>query len=293
MTDGIEWTSKIKICNINFVSIVQGLSYCVKDGEKLGCTGKTIKEAVLKVIDTILCKRNYPTRDTPLQHFRKYRSHLSENINDISHENIDDALKSWKNDFLEAVNVFVPRRKIRHSQSAPWIDCDLAYAIKKKKHFWNNKVRRSNDPAVFEEFRKLRQRIKNWIRANRKSYFKRTASEIHPNAKPFWSFFKLKSGRRSYRDTMLLESNIELVTSDLDKAIAFSDHFQSIFTDHSLCSFRASNLIDQPSLSGEIVLSVDEVLADLKGLNIRKATGSDEIPTIAQTQYRKFVYNFF
>ena len=35
--------------------------------------------------------------------------------------------------------------------------------------------------------------------------------------------------------------------------------------------------MDQPSLS-EIVLSVDEVLADLKGLNIRKATGPDETP---------------
>ena len=185
-------------------------------------------------------------------------------------------LKSWKNDFLEAVNVFVPRRQVRHSQRAPWIDCDLAYAIKKKKTYWNNKVRRSNDPAVFEEFRKLRQRIKNWIRANRKAYFKRIASEIHSYAKPFWSFFKLKSGRRSYPDTMLLESNIE-VTSDLDKAIAFSDHFQSIFTDHSLCFFPASNLMNQPSLS-QIVLSVDEVLADLKGLNIRKATGPDEIP---------------
>ena len=75
---------------------------------------------------------------------------------------------------------------------------------------------------------------------------------------------------------MLLESNIE-VTSDLDKAIAFSKHFQSIFTDHSLCSFPTSNLMDQPSLS-EIVLSVDEVLANLKGLNTRKASGPDEIP---------------
>jgi hypothetical protein len=35
--------------------------------------------------------------------------------------------------------------------------------------------------------------------------------------------------------------------------------------------------MDQPLLS-EIVLNVDEVLTDLKWLNIRKAIGSDEIP---------------
>ncbi len=41
--------------------------------------------------------------------FESLRTHLSDNINDISHENTDDALESWKSDFLEAVNVFVPR----------------------------------------------------------------------------------------------------------------------------------------------------------------------------------------
>ena len=36
-------------------------------------------------------------------------------------------------------------------------------------------------------------------------------------------------------------------------------------------------MVDQPSLS-QIVLTADEVLADLKGLNVNKATGPDEIP---------------
>ena len=75
---------------------------------------------------------------------------------------------------------------------------------------------------------------------------------------------------------MLLETNIE-VTSDLDKANSFSNYFRSIFTDHSTCSFPIPNVVDQPSLS-QVVLTVDEVLADLKGLNVNKATGPDEIP---------------
>ena len=84
----------------------------------------------------LLKLNNQPPRyiyDITNADFESLRTHLSENINDISHENTVDALKSWKNDFLEAVNVFVPRRKVRHPQRAPWIDCDLAYAIKKKK----------------------------------------------------------------------------------------------------------------------------------------------------------------
>lgn len=208
--------------------------------------------------------------------FESLRDHLLSNAKAINNAETDNALQTWKNDFFKAVNNFVPRRKVRHSQRAPWIDCDLAYAIKKKKTFWKNKVRRSKDPSVFEEFKKMRQRIKNWIRASRKAYLTRIASEIHSNAKPFWSFFKLKSSRRSYPDTMLLDDNTE-VTSDLEKAKAFSEHFRSIYTDHSLCSFPASTSVNHPTLS-EIVITRDEVLAELKGLNVTKATGPDEMP---------------
>lgn len=65
MADSIKSTSKIKVNDIDFVTIVLGFSYCVKDGKKLGCTTKTFKKAVLKVLNTILCKQNHPTCNTP------------------------------------------------------------------------------------------------------------------------------------------------------------------------------------------------------------------------------------
>ncbi len=149
----------------------------------------------------------------------------------------------------------------------------LPMLLKRKKPFGTIKCAALMTPQSLRSLENYANELKLDPGEPQSLYFKK---EIHFNAKPFWSFFKLKTGRRSYPDTMLLESNIE-VTSDLDKAIAFSKHFQSIFTDHSLCSFPTSNLMDQPSLS-EIVLSVDEVLANLKGLNTRKASGPDEIP---------------
>ena len=183
---------------------------------------------------------------------------------------------------MGAVNRFVSKRSIKHPSRAPWINCDLAYAIKKKKSFWKKKVRGSTDPEVFEKFRRMRQHIKNWLRASRKEYLSFIASEINSNAKPFWSFFKTKSKRCSFPDTMFLDDNTE-ITSDLDKAKAFSNHFQSVFTDHSLCTpmtlvhSEISIDADAPVLD-EIVLSYDEVLSKLKSLNTSKSTGPDGFP---------------
>ena len=74
---------------------------------------------------------------------------------------------------------------------------------------------------------------------------------------------------------MLLDNTTE-ITPDLEKIAAFSDHFKSIFTDHSRCHFPTGTPNCENTLS-EIVLSRREVLLQLQGLNVNK--GPDEIPT--------------
>ena len=86
---------------------------------------------------------------------------------------------------------------------------------------------------------------------------------------------------------LLTENDIE-ITSDLEKIIAFSDHFQSIFLDHSLCSFHVSNIMGQPP-SAEIVLSAKEVLVNSNGLNIRKATALCVIFLTCSYRLRSFL----
>ena len=121
------------------------------------------------------------------------------------------AFDIWKDQFVTVVNYFVTKREIKSSRSAPWLSCDILYAIEQNKIFWRKKVRGSSNSRsrVLEAFRLLRQRIKNWIRSNRKIYFTRIASAIQHNARPFWSFFEPKSNCNSFPDTMYLDGNIE------------------------------------------------------------------------------------
>ena len=137
----------------------------------------------------------------------------------------DEALSVWKDQFFMAIDRFVPERKTKVIRRAPWISCDIVYAIKKKKSFWRKKGSGSSSPAVLETFRRIRQRIKNWTRANRKAHLFLIASDLPSNPKPFWSFFKTKSKCSSFPETMLLDDNTA-VSSDQGKALATVEPLQ-------------------------------------------------------------------
>ena len=81
------------------------------------------------------------------------------------------------------------------------------------------------------------------------------------------------------------------VTGELGKAEAFSNHFKSIFTSHSLCSFPTSNLIGGNVLS-HIILSSQEVVLKLEELNVNKAMGSDKIPARLLVRFGKLFASY-
>ena len=195
---------------------------------------------------------------------------------------IDTAYSSWKSDFFSSINSFVPKRKSVAYRRAPWITRDIVHALKKKKTFWRTKVRGASDPKIFEAFRRLRQRIKNWIRASRKAYLNSISSNIFTNPRPFWSFFKSKSKSSSFPDTMFTDDKAAFST-DFDKAEAFSSFFCSIFTDHSCCSLSSSlvtlsSCSESAAILNTIILSFGEVLLELKRQKTSKSTGPDGLP---------------
>lgn len=143
-------------------------------------------------------------------------------------------------------------------------------------------MRGASDPKIFEAFRRLRQRIKNWIRASRKAYLNSISSNIFTNPRPFWSFFKSKSKSSSLPETMFTDDKAAFST-DLDKAEAFSSFFCSIFTDHSCCSLSSSlgtlsPCSESAAILNNITFSPGEVLLELKRLKTSKSTGPDGLP---------------
>ena len=118
----------------------------------------------------------------------------------------------------------------------------------------------------------------NWIGFERKKYLTEIANEVSTNAKHFWSYFSLKNGRKSVPDKVIYQG--VTISEDRARAEAFNNYFQSVFKDHSDCQEDEVPLIIADSRLGLIQVDSDEVRDYLRSLDVNKAIGPDQLPTI-------------
>jgi len=196
-----------------------------------------------------------------------------------SQEELDTHWEFWCDLVISTINESVPKVKCRNPNFPPWISKDLAKAIKKKKTLWK-KVRKTTDVSLREKFRKERQRIKNWTRAERKRFFRDVANEAYSNPKKFWSVFSSKNRKKSIPDTIVYEGTE--YSTDCAKAETFLRFFQSVYSDHGSCI--SPSVVESNPLSTEtlnlIEVSTTEVTTLLEELDCSQAPGPDNIPTV-------------
>ena len=205
---------------------------------------------------------------------------LSNGIDNVSStEDFDSLWDSWNDLVFAALNTYVPKVNCRHANRPPWITKDLAKAINKKKTLWR-RIKKSKTPANMEKFRKLRQHIKNWIRSERRNYIKTIANEIHTNSKRFWTFFTFKNKKKPVPEKIVY--NNFTFSDDRARAEAFSEFFKSVFKDHSGCKVNS----EKPTLPTVdtslcyIQVTVEEISKLLSSLDVHKALGPDNMPTV-------------
>ena len=132
---------------------------------------------------------------------------------------LDSLWENWNDFVLSTISDCAPKCKRRFSRYPPWINGDLAKAIRKKKTLWKQ-TKRSDDMALKEKFRKERQRIKNWIRLERTLYFIDLANNAVAKPKKFWSFFSFKTRANRLPDTMMYQGIS--ISDDTKKAESFN-----------------------------------------------------------------------
>ena len=90
---------------------------------------------------------------------------------------INNDWSNWKNTFLEAVNDFVPTKRVKGHKSLPWVNKTILYLIKKK-----NTLRKRMKKFVpqsdhlINKFKDLRYKIKRILRDNCLEYLNRICS---------------------------------------------------------------------------------------------------------------------
>ena len=202
-----------------------------------------------------------------------------------SNTDVNGAWLEWKERYIAAVRNFIPLRKIKGKSSPPWITGHILYMIRKKETL-RKKLRSSSSSFLIAKFKQLRLAVKRLISESRARYFESLEQDIQSNPKRFWSAFKLSNKASSVPQQVSILSTIhdtvtgkpvrKLVSSPVEIAEAFNNHFTSIFS-----SDTVEPRPQLPPTSGsefsEISLSPCEVVAALRSLDVTKATGPDEI----------------
>ena len=196
-------------------------------------------------------------------------------IIDLSRGNIDIACQQWTATIIDLMNKFIPKYTIPNINSPPWIDGDVIH-LSNKKETARRKAQRKNTEGLWENYRKLRNELRNLTNSKYINYIKNSAYDLSNNTKRFWGVLKARLKTKSIPDKMQYRDTT--ANSPKSKATLFNNFFYSNFT------FDDDNLV-YPN----ITTNIDERLRDIRfdivdiriildHLDVSKATGPDNIP---------------
>ncbi|CAB4006426.1 Hypothetical predicted protein, partial [Paramuricea clavata] len=211
--------------------------------------------------------------------FDELRSYLTRKpCETISSDDINECWSQWKEWFLNAVQKYIPVKKVKDKNSPPWIDGEVRYHIRKK-YAALKKYRKTRTDYRKRKLREISQTIKYLVRTKHRDYLLKIKESFRSNPKLFWSYHKAVFHHRSTQNAVISHNGI-VAKTPTEKAELFNSYFSSVFqpsTTNQATNSRNSRLPTDSQLS-EITLDVEEVVSSLLNLNVSKASGPDGIP---------------
>ena len=103
----------------------------------------------------------------------------------------------------------------------------------KRKNTLSKKVVSSSDPAIRQEYNRVRNKVKGAVNKMKKKFEKGLSENAKKNPKAIWSYIKSKSKTREGigdLHTNPEDTNSEKTEDNKEKANILSDYFASVFT---------------------------------------------------------------
>ncbi|RUA05525.1 MAG: hypothetical protein DSY43_04445 [Gammaproteobacteria bacterium] len=191
---------------------------------------------------------------------------------------------AWKHLLMSVIDKHAPLRTKRISNiKSPWLTSCVIRKIRRR-DFLKQKHTKTNNPTVWEQFRKARNDVNNSIKRAKHRYFTKNLDANKKDPKKTWKFINELLNRRC-KSTIVSELKIgdQIVSSPADIAEEFNSHFTNIGL--QLASEIPESVIDplsylQPINKTFSFKTVDDqvILKLLKTIDGKKATGLDNIP---------------
>ena len=187
---------------------------------------------------------------------------------------------NWKKIKLFVQNImenYVPHKTLTRKNHLPWFDRQAKSLVRKKQKLYNC-AKKSGKPEDWDSYREIRSAVNKHLAERKNAHISNIlkASLENNNTKPFWRH--IKALRRDNIGVAPLINEGELHSDPGLKADLLSQQFESVFV-------HDSDQIGTPILPGtpfpnisNLLISEGGILKLLKGLDISKASGPDQIP---------------
>ena len=198
---------------------------------------------------------------------------LNTSLNHSTHMN--EAWSIWSSTVTEHINQCIPRVPVKNSSKHPWMDGEVRHMHNCKHTAWAA-AKRTNNVQMWNKFKYLRNKLKLMLRDKRNSFMSDLALSLKNNAKRFWTFCRLNTNSRQI--PAVVSDGQNDVTDAADKAKMFNDYFHSVFSTPKTGIALPAVSVKSDNMLANIVFSEIDVINVLKGLDVNKGSGPDDIP---------------
>ena len=250
----------------------------------------------------IFCVRKFiPPKSRPvIKEVRNFKNFVAEefvaDLNKVNWENVrnfdspNDAWQFWRFSFESILNAHAPiRHKRLRAQTVPWLNSKIKRTIWNRDYHKKRAVKYGSD-RHWELYKSYRNSVNIEMRKAKSAYFRGKIDECstEKDSKKTWKLINSLLGRQN-KGNRVNELNIDdhIITDSKEMSEAFNDFFINIGPnlaselDDTQSTNNINTFLDKCNSQTIFKFSkipVENVLLELKALNISKSTGLDGIP---------------
>jgi hypothetical protein len=204
----------------------------------------------------------------------------------FDHNDMNDVCQSWTDKFLKIAHACIPNQYVCiRPDDKPFYNSFLR-KLKRQKERARKKAKRVQNEAAWLNFRKLRNNYNKAIVNAKESYNIRLCNSLGEskvrNTKCWWSIAKTFMGqnKKSHYPPLVDKEHNTTETNSKAKCKLFNDYFLSHSNVNDNGVFLPPLNAHSPSLGNvltDVVITEQEVLAQLRSIDTTKSTGPDNI----------------
>ena len=216
----------------------------------------------------------------------------------LNESEVEKAYDIFERNFIEILNKHAPLKKKRvKNKESPWINDNILQIIRERNK-QKQKAKETNLDADWKLYRKLRNRVTSQIRVAKKNYISNSIESCKGKSGDVWKSLQyvLPKKNKSCAVTQIKHEGND-VSDKKEIAELFNSHFVSIGKkiqgNIQISSDKDCNKQTPPSTNTNLFhfseTCESEVLDIIKSLQVKKASGLDNIPVSIVQQTASYI----